>query len=70
MTESEAAAVEPAATESKNDLSSLSSMLEAKWKGGGQSASSKREAARTGQIRTFRIAKLDVGGKRIDLEMA
>ena len=33
-------------------------MLEKKWKGG-QAAGSKREAARAGQIRSFRIVKLD-----------
>ncbi len=70
MGEAEAAALEPAAApEPRSDLSSLSSMLEAKWKGG-QSGRSKREGARAGQIRSFRIAKLDAAGKRIELELA
>jgi hypothetical protein len=53
------------------DLSSLSSMLQSKWKGGGQSgAAVPREAPRSGQIRSFKIVKLDAAGKRIDLELA
>jgi small subunit ribosomal protein S1 len=49
------------------DLSSLSSMLQAKWKGGQEG---KREPARSGQIRSFRIVKLDAGAKKIELELA
>jgi small subunit ribosomal protein S1 len=52
------------------DLSSLSSMLQAKWKGGGASGGDKREPARSGQIRSFRIVKLDAGAKKIEVEMA
>jgi small subunit ribosomal protein S1 len=51
------------------DLSSLTSMLEAKWKGGAGGAG-KREPARAGQIRSFRIVKLDAAGKRIEVEFA
>jgi small subunit ribosomal protein S1 len=51
------------------DLSSLSSMLQAKWKGGA-GGTAKSEPARAGQIRTFRIVKLDAAGKKIELEMA
>ena len=56
----------------KADLSTLSSMLAAKWKHGqaGGSTSGKREPARSGQIRSFRILKLDPAQKRIDLELA
>ena len=43
-------------------------MLQAKWKGG-QGGGSKREAARAGQIRSFRIVKLDAAAKRIELEI-
>jgi small subunit ribosomal protein S1 len=50
------------------NLSSLSSMLEAKWKGG-QGSAGKREAARAGQIRSFRIVKLDAASKKIELEI-
>jgi small subunit ribosomal protein S1 len=47
------------------DLSSLSSMLQAKWKGGRGG-----EQARSGQIRSFRIVKLDPDSKKIELEVA
>lgn len=52
------------------DLSSLSSMLAAKWKGGGASGPARREPARAGQIRSFRIVKLDPSSKKIELEIA
>ena len=55
--------------DSQVDLSSLSSMLQSKWKGGQSGAGSGREAPRSGQIRSFRIVKLDAAGKRIDLEL-
>lgn len=53
----------------KVDLSSLTSMLSAKWKGGGVS-SSKPEAVRAGQIRSFKIAKIDREAKKIEVELA
>jgi len=62
-------AQEAASGEAKADLSSLSSMLEARWKGAA-SAESKAEAARAGQVRRFRIAKLDRAAKKIELELA
>jgi small subunit ribosomal protein S1 len=59
---------EPAA---KTDLSSLTAMLSAKWKQGSSSASSERqEPARAGQVRTFRILKLDPPNKKIEVELA
>ncbi len=61
---------EAAPVESKADLSSLSSMLQARWKGAAASGEPKREAARTGQVRSFRIAQLDTATKKIDLELA
>jgi small subunit ribosomal protein S1 len=64
----EQAAAQESKQESKTDLSSLSSMLAAKWKGA-QKGEAKREPARAGQIRSFRISKLDAGGKRIELEL-
>jgi len=55
----------------KTDLSSLTSMLEAKWKKGGAAAGAARdEAPRAGQIRSFRILKLDAAQKRIEVELA
>jgi len=54
----------------KTDLSALSSMLAAKWKHGQASEPSRREAARSGQIRSFRILKLNAAQKKIELELA
>ena len=62
---------EARAGDSKVDLSSLSSMLEARWKGGqGGSGGAKQEPVRTGQVRSFRILKLDAATKKIELELA
>jgi small subunit ribosomal protein S1 len=52
------------------DLSSLSSMLKARWKGNTPSASSTPEPLTAGQIRTFKIVKLDAGTKKIEVELA
>jgi small subunit ribosomal protein S1 len=57
-------------SESKADLSSLSSMLQARWKGSAVNSVSKPDAARAGQIRSFRIANLDRAAKKIELELA
>jgi small subunit ribosomal protein S1 len=54
---------------SKPDLSSLGSMLQARWKSGAAASEAKPEAARAGQIRKFRIAKLDSATKKIELEL-
>ncbi len=68
------AAAETTATpapSSKADLSSLTSMLQAKWKGGGEGGGgSKPETARAGQVRSFKLVKLDAPAKKIEVEMA
>jgi small subunit ribosomal protein S1 len=61
--------VEPVSS-SKPDLSSLGSMLQARWKGGTPAGGAKPEPVRSGQIRKFRIAKLDPVAKKIELELA
>jgi small subunit ribosomal protein S1 len=69
----EAGQAEEQAGPSQADLGSLSSMLSAKWKGGaggGGARGGKREAARAGQIRSFRIVKLDAAGKKVEIELA
>ncbi len=58
-----------ATTEARADLSSLSSMLQARWKSG-PSATPKTEPARAGQVRGFRIVKLDKAAKKIEVELA
>jgi small subunit ribosomal protein S1 len=65
-----APAAEQAAVPAKADLSSLSSMLQARWKGAAVSAAPKREELKAGQIRSFKISKLDTGTKKIELELA
>ena len=56
--------------EPKVNLSSLTSMLEAKWKGGQGGGDGKAEPVRSGQIRSFRITRLDPAAKKIELELA
>jgi small subunit ribosomal protein S1 len=53
----------------KPDLSSLGSMLQARWKSGPPADQAKPEALRAGQVRKFRIAKLDPTAKKIELEL-
>jgi small subunit ribosomal protein S1 len=60
-------APEPAA---KADLSSLTAMLSAKWKQGPAAAAAQSEAPRAGQVRTFRLLKLDPESKKIEVELA
>ena len=52
------------------DLSALTSMLKARWKGGAAPAGSQPEPLRVGQIRSFRIAKLDRETEKIELKLA
>jgi small subunit ribosomal protein S1 len=60
---------EEAATSSKVDLSSMTSMLAAKWKSG-EGGGSKTESPRSGQVRSFRIVKLDAAAKKIEVDLA
>jgi small subunit ribosomal protein S1 len=53
----------------KADLSSLSSMLQARWKTG-VGAPPKAEPVRAGQVRSFRIIKMDKAAKKIEVELA
>jgi small subunit ribosomal protein S1 len=55
---------------SAGDLASLSSMLQARWKSGPSPESVKAEPARAGQVRSFRITKLDAASKLIEVELA
>jgi small subunit ribosomal protein S1 len=65
----EAPAKEEFQASAKADLSSLSSMLQAQWKGDTPKMKSKAEVY-VGQIRSFRISALDVPSKKIELELA
>ena len=59
-----------ASASTSTDLASLTSMLQARWKGGAPSQSTAPPEIRPGQIRSFRITKLDPAAKKIDLEVA
>jgi len=52
------------------DVSSLSSMLAARWKSGAVAESSKPQEIQSGQIRKFRITRLDPATKKIEVELA
>jgi small subunit ribosomal protein S1 len=56
-------------TEAKADLSSLSSMLQARWKTG-SGGPAKAEPTKIGQVRSFRITRLDPAAKKIEVELA
>jgi len=66
----EAPAKKETQSSTKADLSALSSMLKERWKGGAASNTTEPEAVRAGQIRSFRITKLDPAVKKIELELA
>ena len=54
----------------KPDLSSLGSMLQARWKGNTPANNPKPEPLHSGQVRNFRITKLDPAAKKIELKLA
>jgi small subunit ribosomal protein S1 len=58
---------EPSARPREAELSSLGSMLEARWKGATRGEG--KVEARAGQVREFRIIHLDAAGKKIELEL-
>jgi len=66
---SAAPAKSDAAAPATADLSSLSSMLQARWKTGA-GAPIKAEPTRAGQVRSFRIVKLDRATKKMEVELA
>ena len=51
------------------DLSQLSSMLKARWKGNAPSPTAAPEPLAEGQIRTFKITKLVADAKKIEVEL-
>ena len=66
--ESESAATNQKAGQA--DLSSLTSMLQARWKGSAAASSIAPEPLRAGQIRSFKITKIDVAAKQIEVQLA
>ena len=65
-----AAKAEGAANSGGLDLSALSSMLKDRWKTGGPAAGSAPAALEAGQVRSFKITKMDKDAKRIELKLA
>lgn len=52
------------------DLARLGSMLQARWKSGPTAQSAKPQEIRAGQVRSFRITKIDATARKIELELA
>jgi len=52
------------------DLSALSSMLKDRWKTGGPAVGSASVALEAGQVRSFKITKMDKDAKKIELQLA
>jgi small subunit ribosomal protein S1 len=59
----------PSQSEATLDLSALSSMLSARWKGETKALGSQAEPLHVGQVRNFRIATIDRNTKQISLEL-
>jgi small subunit ribosomal protein S1 len=52
------------------DLSAFSSMLKERWKSGSSTGAVKTDEVRAGQVRSFRITKLDQDAKTIEVQLA
>jgi small subunit ribosomal protein S1 len=70
MVEDAPAREEKAPAAKAADLGSLSSMLQARWKSGASPIAARPDASSAGQVRSFRIARLDPTSKKIQLELA
>src|SRR5271155_1637806 len=55
--------------DTSSDLASLTSMLQARWKGGAVAKSAEPQELEAGQIRSFRITKLDQPTKKIEVDL-
>ena len=63
-------AIGAASPPSKPDLSSLGSMLQARWKGVASGGKAKSEPVHAGQVRNFTITRLDADTKKVELKLA
>jgi small subunit ribosomal protein S1 len=70
ISELPAAAPSSSKSEAKLDLSSLSSQLKSRWKGNTPAPQAKAAVLSEGQIRSFKITKLDAEAKKIEVELA
>ena len=66
-TGAESPVAETSSGEGRVDLSSLTSMLKERWKGGPSSGPAKPGGINVGQIRSFRVKPLEQDAKKIDL---
>ncbi len=62
-----AASTEQSKPSAGPDLSALTSMLSARWKSGSPTPGSQPEPLAVGQIRSFKITRLDLEGQKIEL---
>ncbi len=69
QTGAEGEAPAKAASEQKADLSSLSSMLKARWKGGPSSGPAAPQAIQAGQIRSFRVNPTALDARKVALTL-
>jgi small subunit ribosomal protein S1 len=60
---------ESATSNAAPDLAALTSMLSAHWKSGNVRGEGKKDLVNAGQIRSFRISRLDPGAKLVELEL-
>ncbi|MBV8051284.1 MAG: 30S ribosomal protein S1, partial [Acidobacteriaceae bacterium] len=67
---SEPAKRQAAASAQASDLATLSSMLQARWKSGARAESSGQQEIQPGQVRSFRITKVDPAAKKVEIEPA
>ncbi len=70
LAEKSAAAASAPLSSAAPDLSQLSSMLKARWKGNAPAESAEPEPLAEGQIRSFKITKLVADSKKIEVELA
>jgi small subunit ribosomal protein S1 len=66
----EGPATETTRADAKADITALSAMLQSRWKNSSANESPKPLAVQAGQVRSFRIARLDQAVKKIELELA
>ncbi len=69
LSSQQATSASEARTSAQTDLSSLTAMLQARWKRGASPESSQPKAVEPGQVRRFRITQLDVPAKKIAVEL-
>ena len=54
----------------KTDLAAMTSMLQARWKSGATAEASKPQELKAGQVRSFRITKIEAPTKKVEVELA